>query len=76
MARKKKDFVKEQDYIYLLKPKYNILKTAGYLLRVKHKEKTKKLMSTNNKRKTSFFVIYYFYLTYLSYSSTSYYYIN
>ena len=47
---------REQYYIDVLKPKYNILKLAGSSLGFKHKEETKKLMSINNtKEKHPFF---------------------
>lgn len=47
---------KEQYYIDLLKPKYNILNLAGSSLGFKHKEETRKLISINNtKEKHPFF---------------------
>jgi group I intron endonuclease len=38
---------REQHYIDLLRPKYNLLKTAGSRLGSVHSEETKKIMSNN-----------------------------
>nr|YP_010608754.1 hypothetical protein PNX16_mgp017 [Drechslerella dactyloides]WAN89834.1 hypothetical protein [Drechslerella dactyloides] len=47
---------REQHYINLLKPEYNILRTAGSLLGYKHtKETLAKLSALNTREKNSFF---------------------
>ena len=46
---------REQHFIDLLKPVYNILSTAGSLLGFKHSEKTKAIFSANRKGKNNMF---------------------
>jgi hypothetical protein len=41
---------REQYYIDLLNPEYNILKKAGFVLGFKHSEATKAEMSINNSK--------------------------
>src|SRR6188474_1037677 len=43
---------REQYYLYLLNPEYNILKKAGFLTGFKHSEATKELMSINKLNST------------------------